>query len=122
MYTLLELMGKHCQMHFVMGFPSAVRLCCQIRNIEAKLKDMGFPVESRSQILDDIFGKQRGDTMCEGLTDSQDSSSFDIKLNTIKEKWRNHDPLKSNRFYDWFVRYESVVVKETMLKPIRQDR
>ena len=105
------------------GFPSAVHLCCQIhkrRNIEAKLKDMRFPVESCSQILDNIFGKQRGDTMYEGLIDSQDSSSFDIKLNTIKEKWRNHDPLKSDRFCNWFVRYESVVMKETMLKPIRQ--
>ena len=105
------------------GFPSAVHLRCQIhkrRNIEAKLKDMGFPVESRSQILDDIFGKQRGDTMYEGLVDSPDSSSYDITLNTNKEKWRNHDPLKSDRFYDWFVRYESDVMKETMLKSVRQ--
>ena len=92
------------------GFPLAIHLGCQIykrRNIEAKLKDMGFPVETCNQILDDIFGKQRGDTMYEGLVDSQNSSLFDMKLDAIKEKWRNDDPLKSDRFHDWFVRYES---------------
>ena len=106
------------------GFPLAIHLGCQIhkrRNIEAKLNDMGFPVETRNQILDNIFGKQRGDTMYEGLVDSQNSSLFDMKLDTIKEKWRNYDPLKSDRFHDWFVRYESHIMKETMLKPVRQE-
>ena len=40
------------------GFPLAIHLGCQIhkrRNIEAKLKDMGFPVETRNQIFDDIW-------------------------------------------------------------------
>ena len=44
-----------------------------------------------------------------------------MKLDAIKEKWRNYDPLKSDRFHDWFVRYESHVMKETMLKPVRQE-
>ena len=57
---------------FSHGFKSAVHLTCQIhkrRNVEAKLKDMGFPLEARHHILDDIFGKQRGDTFYEGLVD-----------------------------------------------------
>ena len=58
--------------------------------------------------------------MYQGLVDSPDSSPFDITLNAIK-KWRNHDPLKSDRFYDWIVRYESDVMKETMLKSVRQQ-
>ena len=50
---------------------------------------MGFVVESRNHILDDIFGKQIGDTLYEGLVDSQDCNSFNTKLTAIKEKWRN---------------------------------
>ena len=53
---------------FSHGFKYAVHLTCQIhkrRNVEAKLKDMGFPLEARHHILDDIFGKQRGDTFYE---------------------------------------------------------
>ena len=58
--------------------------------------------------------------MFEGLMDPQDTSSFDIKLKTIKERWRNHDPLKSDQFFDWFVQYESGIMKETILEPIRK--
>ena len=41
--------------------------------IETKLKDNGFSTECQEQILDDdIFGKCRDGTMCEGLVDSVD--------------------------------------------------
>lgn len=123
MYELLELREQSLSDALDHGFPSATHLCCQIhkcRNVEAKLKDEGFPIDSHSQILSDIFGKQRGDTLYEGLIDSRDITSFDVKLDAIKEKWRNHDPLKSDRFRNCFLRYESDIIKETMLEPVRQ--
>lgn len=63
-------------------FTSAVRLTCFIHkhcNIEAKLKDVGFSANYQQQILDDIFGKHRGETMFEGLVDSVDVGSFNGK-------------------------------------------
>ena len=71
-------------------FYFASRLTCVIhkrRNIEAKLKDIGFSVEAQASIIDDIFGRRRGEIMHEGLIDS-DSSTFDLKLNILEKKWK----------------------------------
>ena len=80
---------------FSYGFKKAVHLSCQIhkrRNIEAKLKEMGFSMEGRTQILDDIFGKQRSDTLYEGLIDASNVESFDSKLEIARQNWQKHDP------------------------------
>ena len=53
--------------------------------IETKLKDNGFSTECQEQILDDIFGKYRDDTMCEGLVDSVDVDVYNCKMKMLKD-------------------------------------
>jgi len=67
-------------------------------------------------ITDDVFGKCRGDTVYEGLVDAHDVSEFDSKLALMKERWAGLDPKKNDRFCQWFTKYESEVIKETMLR------
>ena len=66
-------------------------------------------------------GKQRADTFYEGFLDSADDVSFDRKLEIVKKKWCDLDPLKSDKFHEWFVCYKSSIVKETMLKLVREE-
>ena len=54
--------------------------------IETKLKDNGFSTECQEQILDDdIFGKCRDGTMCEGLVDSVDVDVYNCKMEMLKD-------------------------------------
>jgi len=76
-------------------FKGVVQLTCGIhkrRNIEAKLKDLGASTETRGSILDDIFGKQWGDTYFEGLVDAVDVASFDLKLQALRQRWHRLTP------------------------------
>ena len=54
--------------------------------------------------------------MYEGLVDAHDASEFDSKLALMKERWAGLDPQKNDRFYQWFTKYESEVIKETLLR------
>lgn len=104
-------------------FKTAVRLTCAIhkrRNIEAKLKDLGVGAESRGSILDDIFGKQRGVTYFEGLVDATDDATFDSKLQVLRCRWLKVVPEIANVFHAWFVKYEAAILRDTMIRPVRE--
>ena len=104
-------------------FRSAVQLNCGIhkrRNVEAKLKDLGVPTETQSNVLDNIFGKRRGDTYFEGLVDAIDATTFDSKLQALRHWWLKAAPEIADQFHPWFVKYEAAILKDTMIRPVRE--
>ena len=75
---------------FTHNFPYAVQLRCFIhfcRNVEEKLKGLGFSSTVAEEFLCDIFGKQMGNTYQEGLVDSFSGDDFDRRLSQIKSVW-----------------------------------
>ena len=103
-------------------FKGVVQLTCGIhkrRNIEAKLKDLRASTETRGSILD-IFGKQRGDTYFEGLVDAVDVASFDLKLQALRQRWHRLTPAIGHQSHVWFVKYEAALLKDTMIRPVRE--
>lgn len=104
-------------------FKFAVHLTCYIhkrRNVEKKLQEIQFTAENQKAVMDDIFGRRVGDTFYEGLVDAHAACEFDLKLSQLKDRWANLDPQKSDRFYEWFLTYESGIIKQTMLRSVRE--
>lgn len=104
-------------------FPIATRLLCAIhkrRNIEATLTDMKVPDNIQCGILDAIFGKGKSNTYVEGLIDAIDARSFELKLEVLRTKWESLVPGTAGEFCSWFIEYECLVIKSTMLRPVRE--
>lgn len=81
---------------------------------------MGASTETRGSILDDIFGKQWGDTYFEGLVDAVDVASFDLKLQALRQRWQRLIPAIGRQFHVWFVKYEAALLKDTMIRSVRE--
>ena len=96
------------------SFPWAQQLRCFLRmriNIKAKLADLSFTSTS-SLVLADIFGKSDG-TNFEGV--------FFAQLEGImKNKWNNLEKNEQPKFFNWFLKYESQVFADAMIKPRRE--
>ena len=114
---------------FTHNFPYAVQLRCFIhfrRNIEEKLKSLGFSSTVAQEFLSDIFGKQIGNTYQEGLVDSFSHDDFDRRLTEIKSIWNTRESAifsreDSSSFYDSFSKYQSEIVKYHMRKDLRES-
>lgn len=92
-------------------FPNTVQLRCFIHmkdNILRKLSDFLLPQSVREDILQDIFGKQRGTVYVKGLVDSYDANDFDKRLSSFKEKWDDFEsschPHQDPQFFQWFLK------------------
>ena len=105
--------------------PSSLHLICSIhvrRNTKAKLQEMGIPERSRNVILDDIFGKRLGSHYSEGLVDAPTCEMFDTVFQALTNKWQALDLSGEalNNFVQWFQRYKSDIIKDSMLRPVRE--
>ena len=86
---------------------------------------MTFPESTRERIIKDIFGIQQGTIYVKGLLDATDVHEFDYKLSLLEEKWNGIEfslfPTKDPCFYDWLVKNEADVMKNSMIAGVRQD-
>ena len=92
------------------------------RNTKAKLQEIGIPEQFRNIILDDIFGKKHGSHYNEGLVDAPSCEFFDEVFQALTKKWQALDLSGDalNKFVQWFQRYKSDIIKDSMLRPIRE--
>ena len=74
-------------------------------------------------MLDDIFGQQQGNTFLEGLVDSENEDDFELKLDVLQKRWADIEVRHNTKqgFFSWFLKNKVEIMKNTMLKNIRQD-
>ena len=58
--------------------------------------------------------------MFEGLVDSVDVEVYNRKVEMLKDTWSKLDADRGKVFHQWFMKYEYHIIKDTMLKPIRE--
>lgn len=112
---------------FTHNFPFAIQLRCFIhfkRNIEEKLKSLGFSSSISQEFLDDIFGKTLGNSYQEGLVDCDSAEDLDKCLSQLKSIWDSRESAHSSNneslFYAFFSKYQSDVIKHHMRKDLRE--
>ena len=72
------------------NFRFALFLRCFIHfrdNLRRELKRRGLPNKTIEEFITEIFGKQQGNTMHQGLVDCNSEEEFDVKLTGLKQKW-----------------------------------
>lgn len=89
-------------------------------NIESAMVRIGIPAKMRREILVDIFGVQEGSTKYFGLADASNTVDFDEKLGHLQHKWAEADPM-GLEFGEWFRRNSVKVIKDSMLRPLREQ-
>ena len=73
----------------------------KIINLLAKTSQTGNEKrKSTKEIIADIYGKKYGAVLEYGLGDSSDSTDFEAKLNSLKDKWSSLCP----GFFGWFLK------------------
>ena len=108
-------------------FGFAQHLTCFIhvrRNVKDKLREYSISSQLATEILDDVFGKKLGSVYIKGLVDSIDTADFDEKEKMLFVKWRNSEHTSESNiegFIDWFHRFKSPVVRESMISAVREE-
>ena len=110
---------------FQCQFSSSDHLTCSIhvrKNTKAKLQELGIAERPKYTILNDLFGKKEGSHYTEGLVDSSSDTMYDAVFDTLVENWKKLDVSESSlqKFVEWFTAYKSHVLKNSMLKSVRQ--
>ena len=104
-------------------FIFAVHMRCKKHledNIESAMVRIGIPAKIRREMLLDVFGAQEGGTQYFGLSDAVNASDFDEKLVLVEQKWAEAHPL-GLEFAEWFRRNSVGVMKDSMLRPLREQ-
>ena len=89
-----------------------------------KLREYSISSQLATEILDDVFGKKLGSVYIKGLVDSIDTADFDEKEKMLFVKWRNSEHTSESNiegFIDWFHRFKSPVVRESMISAVREE-
>ena len=108
---------------FAHNFPYALQLRCFIhfkKNVQEKLRSLGFPSSISDKVLADIFGT----VYKEGLVDCVSEEAFDIFMQSLKEVWDDYEqpfaPAGGPQFHSYFVQYQADVVKYHMRRDLRE--
>ena len=110
-------------------FGFAQHLTCFIhvcRNVKDKLNECNISSQLVIEILDDVFGKKIGTLYVEGLVDADDIDDFDAKLESLLTKWKSHEVATTStsdiyKFTDWFQSYKVPVIRNSMIKGVREE-
>lgn len=73
-------------------------------NIKRELTGRGLEESLRKQYMQEIFGKQEGNVKYFGLVDCNTEEEFDVKLESLKEKWEERENNSESSFYSWFLK------------------
>ena len=89
------------------------------------MKNLGISSAVSQEFLDDIFGKQIGNSYQEGLVDCCSADDMDRRLSILKNTWDSHEianlSSSESSFYAFFNKYQSDVVKYHMRKDLRES-
>lgn len=108
-------------------FPFSQRLICSIhvrRNIKDKCSEFHIPTQLSQQILNDVFGVKLGDVFVKGLVDAMDDDDFQKKLDAVIMSWEGYEVSSAanvDGFIQWFKLNKSLVIRDHMLRPIREE-
>ena len=108
-------------------FRFSQKLTCFIhvrRNLKDKLNQFNIPVDVSKMILDDIFGKKMDSSLVEGIVDACNFEDFQSKVDAITESWRAcsmPSTAKIEDFIDYFMKHKASVIRDTMLRPVREE-
>ena len=107
-------------------FPCATHLTCFIlvrRNIKDELTKLGIPDSIQKEVINDIFGMRTESSFYEGLVDAPNEDVFDRKLEGLQNKWLKHEDYRSSleTFSLWFLSHKARIMKETMIRPRREE-
>ena len=94
------------------------------RNLKDKLAQCNIPVDLSQKILDDVFGKKLGSVFVEGIVDASDDSDFQNKLDAVTQVWHSCSlPSTANleRFIDYLMVSKASVIRDTMLRCVREE-
>ena len=96
------------------------------RNVKDKLNECNISSHLVIEILDDVFGKKIGTLYIEGLVDADDTDDFDAKLESLLTKWKSHEVATTSmsdiyKFVDWFQSYKVSVIRNSMIKGVREE-
>ena len=94
------------------------------RNLKEKLSECHIPIDLSQKILDDVFGKKLGGVFIEGIVDASDDRDFQSKLEALRQSWQNSAlPSEANleRFIDYFMAHKASVIRDTMLRSVREE-
>jgi len=89
-----------------------------------KLVECNVPVDLSERILDDVFGKTLGSVFVEGIVDASSDQDFQNKLEDMTQSWRNCDvPSAANveRFIEYFMAKKAPLIRDTMLRSVREE-
>ena len=79
------------------------------RNIKDKLYQLGVPENVRLVITQDIFGKQVGSCLFEGLVDAKSDTEFAEGVEVLTRKWKGLSDQRSvQHFVAWFATYKEM--------------
>ena len=112
---------------FMHEFRFSQHLLCFIhvrRNIKDKLSECNIPSEISRKIVDDIFGHRVGTVFQEGLVDSFDNDDYQCKLDALIKEWQTTQMPSSahiQKFVEWFLSNKADAIRDTMLRPIREE-
>ena len=94
---------------FQLAYPECQHILCFLhlrRNITHKLTELGVKNAVAKEILNDIFGFQKGTHRVGGLVDSTSEEEFDKKLQHMRLLWDSREDF-SPQFYNWFITYHA---------------
>ena len=95
-------------------FQHAQHLCCDIHlkdNIKRKLTEYGIVDVLRTEIMNDIFGKEIGKEIEGGLVHCTSAEQFDVCLKSASLKWTKlHE--NGNKFVEYFINSKAEVIRE----------
>ena len=107
-------------------FSLAVHVRCWLHfkeNLKRKLEhDMKLPRHVAQEFISDILGN--ASQLEKGLVDADDEDAFEAQLKSLQEVWDNREHQTTERepvFFTWFKTHCAGVMKDTMLRKVRQS-
>ena len=96
------------------------------RNVKDKLNECNISSQLVIEILDDVFGKKIGTLYVKGLVDADDTDDFDANLESLLTKWKSCEVATTNtsdihKFIDWFQCYKVPVIRNSVIKGVREE-
>lgn len=78
----------------------------------------------KQNVLGTIFGRRKGDSRMKALVDATSAEEFDEMLATLEAEWRLLETTKHSgepQFFSWFKRHIAMVMKDSMITPVRKE-
>ena len=110
---------KNVYLPFKNLMPDTCSLLCDIHmkgNLMGKGSKLNLNKEQMTEILNDIFGRNVGETIEKGLV--HHTVDFDLKLDHLREKWMGFGG-KGNQFYNCFISHKVEGIRNCMSSELR---